>query len=102
MLIAQMCCSALAQAQTHSMTGTWNIEITFTNERHHSLRFEAQGDGKGSLPLSDPAAKVWVGASLQRQSGVGAKEILTVLRSSGVSARQCRTRRWDIDLQGEI
>ena len=58
-VIAQMCCSALAQAQTPSMTGTWNVDITFANERHHSLRFEAQGDGKGSLQLTDPAAKVW-------------------------------------------
>ena len=74
MVIAQMCCSALAQAQTPNMTGTWNVEITFANERHHSLRFEAQGDGKGSLQLTDPAAKVWVGPSLRRQSGVGAKE----------------------------
>ena len=44
------------------MTGPWNVEITFANERHHSLRFEAQGDGKGSLQLTDPAAKVWTGA----------------------------------------
>lgn len=62
MVIAQICCNALAQAQTPSMTGTWNVEITFANERHHSLRFEAQGDGKGSLQLTDPAAKVWTGA----------------------------------------
>jgi hypothetical protein len=62
MVIAQMCCSALAQAQTPNMTGTWNVEIIFANERHHSLRFEAQGDGKGSLQLTDPAAKVWTGA----------------------------------------
>jgi hypothetical protein len=62
MVIAQICCSALAQAQTPSMTGTWNVEITFANERHHSLRFEAQADGKGSLQLTDPAAKVWTGA----------------------------------------
>jgi len=62
MVIAQMCCSALAQAQTPNMIGTWNVEITFANEQHHSLRFEAQGDGKGSLQLTDPAAKVWTGA----------------------------------------
>ena len=62
MVIAQMCCSALAQAQTPNMIGTWNVDITFANERHHSLRFEAQGDGKGSLQLTDPAAKVWTGA----------------------------------------
>ena len=60
--IAHVCCSALAQAQSPSMTGTWNVEITFANERHHSLRFEAQDDGKGSLQLTDPAAKVWSGA----------------------------------------
>jgi hypothetical protein len=59
MEIAQICCIALAQAQTPSVTGAWNVEITFANERHHSLRFEAQGDGKGSLQLTDPAAKVW-------------------------------------------
>ncbi len=59
MAIAQMCCSALAQAQSPNMTGTWNVEITFANEQHHSLRFEAQGDGKGSLQLTDSAAKVW-------------------------------------------
>lgn len=62
MAIAQMCCNTLAQAQTHNMIGAWNVEITFANEQHHSLRFEAQGDGKGSLQLTDPAAKVWVGA----------------------------------------
>ena len=61
-VIAQMCCSGLVQAQAPDMTGTWNVEITFANEQHHSLRFEAQGDGKGSLQLTDPAAKVWTGA----------------------------------------
>src|SRR5437588_6031781 len=61
-LIAQMCCSALVQAQAPDMTGTWNVEITFANSQHHSVRFEAQDDGKGSLQLTDPAAKVWIGA----------------------------------------
>ena len=75
MVIAQMCCSALAQAEAPNMTGTWNVEITFANAQHHSVRFEAQDGGKGSLQLTDPAAKVWVGPSLQRQSGVEAKEI---------------------------
>ena len=62
MLIVRMCCSAPAQAEAPNMTGTWNVEITFANERHHSLRFEAQDGGKGSLQLTDPAAKVWSGA----------------------------------------
>ena len=85
-VIAQMCCSALAQAQTPSMTGTWNVDITFANERHHSLLFEAQGDGKGSLQLTDPAAKVWGATSLRKQSGVGAKETRDLLRASGIYA----------------
>ena len=59
MLIAQMYCSALAQAQTPNMTGTWNVEITFANGQHHSLRLEAQGDGKGTLAAADPKSKVW-------------------------------------------
>src|SRR5215467_7906821 len=61
-LIALMCCGAAVQAQAPNMTGTWNVEITFANERHHSVRFEAQDGGKGSLQLTDPAAKVWIGA----------------------------------------
>ena len=59
MEIAQICCSGLAQAQTPSMTGAWNVEINFANGQHHLLRFEAQGNGKASLLLTDPAAKVW-------------------------------------------
>src|SRR5262249_37795776 len=59
MVIAQICCSALAQAQTPNMTGTWNVEITFANAEHRSMRFDAQGDGKGTLVLLDPRAKVW-------------------------------------------
>jgi hypothetical protein len=62
MVIALMCCSALAQAEAPNMTGIWNVEITFANAQHHSVRFEAQDGGKGSLQLTDPAAKVWIGA----------------------------------------
>jgi len=41
------------------MTGTWNVEITFANEDHRSVRFEAQSDGKGILKLQDPRSKAW-------------------------------------------
>jgi hypothetical protein len=58
-LMAQMCCGALVQAQAPNMTGIWNVEINFANAQHHSLRFEAEGDGKASLQLTDPAAKAW-------------------------------------------
>src|SRR5215469_11761583 len=74
MEIAKICCSALAQAQTPSVTGAWNVEITFVNERHHSLRFEAQGNGKGSLQLTDPAAKAWIGAKTWQAEWTSDKE----------------------------
>jgi len=59
MVIAQMCCTALAQAQTPNMTGTWNVEITFGNAEHRTMRFNAQADGKGTLMAADPKSKVW-------------------------------------------
>ena len=59
MVIAQMCCSALTQAQTPNMTGTWNVEITFGNAEHRSVRLDAQADGKGTLIPADPKSKVW-------------------------------------------
>jgi hypothetical protein len=59
MVIAQMCCSALAQAQTPNMTGTWNVEITLGNAEHRLVRFDAQADGKGTLMAADPQSKVW-------------------------------------------
>jgi len=54
-----MYCSAVAQAQTPNMIGRWNVEITFANEDHRSVRFEAQSDGKGILKLQDPRSKAW-------------------------------------------
>ena len=45
------------------MTGSWKIEITFANEQHRSLRFDAQSDGKGSLTVTDAKSKVWAGTS---------------------------------------
>ena len=59
MMIAEMCCSALAQAQTPNMTGTWNVEITFANGGPRSMRFDARADGKGTLIATDPQSKVW-------------------------------------------
>jgi hypothetical protein len=59
MLIAQTCCAVVAQAQSPNLIGRWNVEITFANGTRHSLRFDAQGAGKGSFELLDPRAKVW-------------------------------------------
>jgi hypothetical protein len=50
-----------AEADPPSITGSWKIEITFANEQHRFLRFDAQTDGKGSLTVTDPQAKVWGG-----------------------------------------
>jgi hypothetical protein len=58
-LIAQVCSMALAQEQSPNMTGRWNVEVSFAAGGKHSLRFDAQPDGKGTFVLTDPAAKAW-------------------------------------------
>jgi hypothetical protein len=58
-LIVNTCCSVLADAQSPNMIGKWNVEITFANEEHRSLRFEARSDGKGTLALADPRSTAW-------------------------------------------
>ena len=58
-LIAQLCSIAMAQTQSPSPLGRWNVEITFANEEHRSLRFDAQGAGKGTFLLLDPKLNVW-------------------------------------------
>lgn len=62
-LIVNTCCSVLAATQSPNMIGRWNVEITFANEEHRSLRFEARGEGKGTFALLDPRAKVWGAAT---------------------------------------
>jgi len=49
----------LAQAQSPSVIGGWNVEITFANANRHSLRFDAQGAGKGTFLLLDPRSSFW-------------------------------------------
>ena len=58
-LIVNTCCSVMAVAQSPNLIGRWNVEITFANEEHRALRFEAQGEGQGTLQLQDPRSKVW-------------------------------------------
>jgi hypothetical protein len=62
MLVFQAFCVVLTQAQSPNVLGKWNVEITFADAKSHSLRFDAQGSGKGSLlllkpgpPMVDPA-----------------------------------------------
>jgi hypothetical protein len=52
----------LAEAESPNVTGSWKVEITFANDQHRFLRFDAQNDGKGALTVADPQSKVWAGA----------------------------------------
>jgi hypothetical protein len=52
----------LAGAESPNVTGSWKVEITFANEQHRFLRFDARNDGKGTLAVTDPQSKVWGGA----------------------------------------
>ena len=49
----------LAEADSPTMNGSWKIDITFANDQHRFLRLDAQSDGKGTLTVTDPQAKVW-------------------------------------------
>lgn len=53
---------AVSEAQSPNVIGTWNVEITFANNEHRSVRFEAGASGKGSLAISDARSKVWGGS----------------------------------------
>jgi hypothetical protein len=57
MLIAQTV--TVSQAQSPNVIGNWNVEIIFANDEHRSVRFDAQGDGKGTLTTADPQSKAW-------------------------------------------
>jgi hypothetical protein len=59
MIIGQMCCSAPAHAQSPNMIGRWNVDITFGDGSKRALRFDAQGEGKGTLLVVDPRLKAW-------------------------------------------
>jgi hypothetical protein len=59
MLMTQTCSIAMAQTQSPNLIGKWNVEIIFGNEDHRSLRFEAEGAGKGSFLLLDPKLNAW-------------------------------------------
>jgi hypothetical protein len=51
----------VAEADSPNVTGSWKIDITFANDQHRFLRFNAQNDGKGTLTVTDPQSKVWAG-----------------------------------------
>src|SRR5438034_7530519 len=59
MVVAQTCIATLSHAQSPNMIGTWKVDITFMNGESRSLRFDAQGAGKGSFLVLDPRLNVW-------------------------------------------
>jgi hypothetical protein len=59
MVLAQTCGAGSSQAQSLNMIGSWKVEITFANGDSRSLRFDAQGAGKGTFLLLDPKLNVW-------------------------------------------
>ena len=59
LLFAHTCLVAMAQAQSPTMLGRWNIEVNFAEGNKRSLRFDAQADGKGTFLLVDPMLSRW-------------------------------------------
>jgi len=59
LLFAHTCLVAMAQAQSSTMLGRWNIEVNFADGNKRSLRFDAQADGKGTFLLVDPMLSRW-------------------------------------------
>jgi hypothetical protein len=59
MLIAQVCSIAMAQAQSPTVIGKWNVQISFGDGSQRALGFDAEDGGKGTLLVLDPKLKVW-------------------------------------------
>ena len=53
---------AVSETPSPNFIGIWNVQITFANNEHRSVRFEALPDGKGTLDSADPRSKVWSGS----------------------------------------
>jgi hypothetical protein len=58
-VLAQTCIAALSHAESPNMIGAWKVDITFANSESRSLRFDAQGEGKGTFLVLDPRLNVW-------------------------------------------
>jgi hypothetical protein len=59
LLIAKVWFPVMAEAQSPSLLGRWNIDINFADGNKRSLRFDAQADGKGTFLLLDPMLSRW-------------------------------------------
>lgn len=52
----------VAKADSPNVTGSWKVDITFANDQHRFVRFDAQNDGKATVTVTDPQSKVWAGS----------------------------------------
>ncbi|MGB9474166.1 MAG: hypothetical protein WCE87_03755 [Candidatus Udaeobacter sp.] len=58
-LIVQTCLTFMAQAQSPTVIGRWNVQITFADGSQRALHFDAQDAGKGTFQIVDPRLKAW-------------------------------------------
>ncbi len=49
----------MAQAQSPTVIGRWNVQITFADGSQRALHFDAQDAGKGTFQIVDPRLKAW-------------------------------------------
>jgi hypothetical protein len=59
LLIAEALSPVMAEPESPSLLGRWNIEVNFADGKKRSLRFDAQADGKGTFLLLDPMLSRW-------------------------------------------
>jgi hypothetical protein len=50
--------ASCAQTQSYNLAGRWPVEFKFSGDKEHTLRFDAQSDGKGEFLLLDAVSSL--------------------------------------------
>src|SRR5215475_7986772 len=76
--------ASCAQTQSFNLAGRWKIEFKFSVDEEHTLRFDAQSDGKGAfllldtvsslLPPAEPTKAQWEQTAPDQATFLGAVE----------------------------
>jgi hypothetical protein len=76
--------ASCAQTQSFNLAGRWKVEFKFSGDEEHTLRFDAQSDGKGAfllldtisslLPPAEPTEAQWEQAAPDQATFSGAVE----------------------------
>jgi hypothetical protein len=76
--------ASCAQTQSFNLAGRWTVEFKFSGDKEHTLRFDAQSDGKGAfllldrvsslLPPAEPTEARWEQAASDQATFSGAVE----------------------------